>query len=137
MRIGMGKLNPQVAQVLALESRTLLAAGALDPSFGSDGIVLTDFEGAAAAHAVTPLPLPDGRIVAIGQAGAQFNNGRITAVRFLPNGKADATFGIGGVASFNFNGLPPATDAARLSDGKILIAGTLADPMLVSAPNAD
>ena len=65
--------------------------GSLDPSFGGDGMVTTDF-GNVAADAVA-LQF-DGKIVAVG--------GQAVA-RYLPDGSLDASFGAGGKVTTDFS----------------------------------
>jgi uncharacterized delta-60 repeat protein len=73
----------------------LLPNGQPDPTFGSGGIVSLTIDATAIAFAVAATP--DGRIVLAGNA---FTNRLVTvAVRLLPNGRLDPTFGTDGVVS--------------------------------------
>src|SRR5215471_6412623 len=98
-------------QSLAKRTRTLMALaivlspamvkaqsnGTLDPSFGTGGIVTTDFAGAGdGAFAIAVQP--DGKLVA---AGPAFVNGasNFALARYNSNGTLDAGFGAGGRAS--------------------------------------
>jgi uncharacterized delta-60 repeat protein len=99
-----------------LESRALLNAGTLDPSFGNGGIVLsfptkTDTATYAALQ-------PDGKLLQVGEAP----NGDIVLVRYNPDGTPDTTFGTGGEA-LSLSGT--ASAIAVQPDGKILVAGSL------------
>ena len=69
-----------------------LEDGALDPSFGGDGTVTTELGSFAGANDV--LVQTDGRIVAVGAAGDD-DHGGLGAVRYLPDGALDPSFGGG------------------------------------------
>ncbi|MEA2421536.1 MAG: hypothetical protein QOF55_635, partial [Thermoleophilaceae bacterium] len=92
--------------------------GTLDPAFGSGGVATLD-PGIGGSHAFVVRVLADGRVLAGGQAGAQYE-----LVRLLPTGMADPSFGNGGVTVES----PPAAGAisalAPLGDGRVLAAGT-------------
>lgn len=102
------------------------SSGALDPTFGSGGIVLTDFHGNT--DAVQELLLQsDGKIIAVGSA---FNNAlgggkaNFAVARYLPSGALDATFGTGGKVTADFRqNNDVALDAVLQPDGKIVLAG--------------
>ena len=81
--------------------------GSLDPSFGGDGMVTTDF-GNVAADAVA-LQF-DGKIVAVG--------GQAVA-RYLPDGSLDASFGAGGKVTTDFS----VSDVKVDRDGRIVVSG--------------
>lgn len=74
--------------------RTRLAAGALDPGFGTDGIVLADF-GAGHNRINAVVPLPDGRILVGGTASR--GGLSIALARYDAAGALDPSFGDGGV----------------------------------------
>ena len=66
--------------------------GRLDPTFGADGGVTTPFPGGD-AHA-TAVVARQRKIVVAGVAG-----GKLTAARYLRDGRLDATFGNGGTTT--------------------------------------
>jgi uncharacterized delta-60 repeat protein len=71
----------------ALEDRCLLSAGALDPTFGSGGVVTTSLSrGIDTAYAV--LIQPNGKLVEAGIA-----NGPMALVRYNADGSLDSSFG--------------------------------------------
>jgi uncharacterized delta-60 repeat protein len=80
----------------------LTPGGALDPSFGSNGSVTTDFAGKE-DRAQDMAVMPDGRIVVAGWAntgtgtvkGVPVYNYDIAVARYLPSGAPDTTFGNG------------------------------------------
>ncbi|HUU82869.1 MAG TPA: hypothetical protein VM243_05125 [Phycisphaerae bacterium] len=99
--------------------------GTLDPTFGVDGLVTTDFSdgrGSDAVHAITFDT--DRRIVVAGSSavtGADF-----ALARYDPDGTLDPTFGEGGLVTTDFSdagghdiGWAIAIDA----DGRIVVAG--------------
>jgi uncharacterized delta-60 repeat protein len=97
-------------------TRVEAAAGDLDAGFGAGGKVTTDifgdFDGA-----VSVLVQTDGKIVAVGNAGAF-----CAVIRYDNLGNRDLSFGNGGMALIGFDG-GLALDAALQSDGKIVIVG--------------
>ena len=96
------------------------AAGMLDASFGTGGLVATDgvAPGFDQGHAVAVQP--DGRIVVAGASGYG-PEARLLLARFEPGGAPDATFGTGGVAA----AIPGAVARAVVvqPDGRVVVAG--------------
>jgi uncharacterized delta-60 repeat protein len=71
--------------------------GALDPSFGSNGIATTRFTGSTLNNLGRKLVLqPGGRIVLVGYVAVDATTFRCGIARFNANGTLDATFGTGG-----------------------------------------
>jgi uncharacterized delta-60 repeat protein len=110
--------------VETLDDRTLLNAGALDPTFGLGGKVFINspLAGAAAALAIQS----DGKIVAVGIASSGTDNDFAVA-RYLPNGALDPGFGSGtghpGVVLTNFSVNDGASAMMIQPNGDILVAG--------------
>jgi uncharacterized delta-60 repeat protein len=123
----------------ALEDRTLLSAGALDPTFGNGAGYVTTSPTSGADLARDGLIQPDGKILAAGivytPKGEDFG-----IVRYNPNGSLDTSFGSGGTALADFSSyygkksslsvLAAVDDSAALypqagtvNDGKIVLAG--------------
>lgn len=107
------------------------ANGALDPSFGVDGKVITDFESRGDA-AYEILIQPDGGIVVTGSATVADTFGQadsnFAAVRYSSNGELDTAFGTNGMTSVNVAGRTDLGFAAALQpDGKIVLAGRVAN----------
>ena len=97
--------------------------GTLDPTFGGDGRVATDFTpdsdwaGAVAIQA-------DGKIVAAGQSGVFGTNTMFAVVRYNPDGTRDTTFGEHGRVTTDFTPGDDGANAVGLqSNGKIVVAG--------------
>ncbi|MFI5172462.1 MAG: T9SS type A sorting domain-containing protein [Chitinophagales bacterium] len=99
-------------------------AGELDPGFGTGGIVITDFGQEQDDYAYSVLVQPDGKIIIAGWSYTTFENDFAVA-RYNSDGTLDVDFGIGGLATFDFEGEEDYGYSALLqSDGKIVIAGT-------------
>jgi uncharacterized delta-60 repeat protein len=98
-------------------------AGALDPSFGGDGKVTTNFttgDDLALAVAVQP---SDGKIVAAG--GAPGSGGRFAVARYSSDGNLDTSFSGDGKVTTNFtSGRDFAAGVAIQTDERIVAAGT-------------
>jgi len=98
------------------------AGGALDPTFGSGGKVLTNLGVTVVPH--DAVLQSNGDIVVAAEIGVNFG-----VVRYLPNGNLDSTFGSGGVAQTSFSDFfSPANALALQSDGKIVAAGEERSP---------
>jgi len=109
--------------LLALPS-TAYGAGALDPTFGADGMVTTPVGPVGSVDSAQALAVqPDGKFVAAGTSGGDF-----ALVRYNPDGRLDSTFdGDGKVTTAIAAGSRPLPDVARAvviqTDGKIVVAG--------------
>lgn len=94
--------------------------GALDPTFGTAGVVTTMIPGEAAAVALQP----DGRIVITGYANTVDSSG-VAVVRYNPDGSLDSTFGGDGIVMTDVGpGQEVAYAAAIQPDGKIVIGAS-------------
>ena len=117
----------------SLESRRLLTAGQLDPTFGNGGVV-RDVSLPVASDVVVQ---PDGKVV----EAAQFF-GHISVARFNADGSPDKSFGYFGRLTSDVGGVTKVADIALQSDGKIVVAGTVNgnsvnDDFLVTRYNAN
>ncbi|TMA81131.1 MAG: hypothetical protein E6J77_17415, partial [Deltaproteobacteria bacterium] len=129
------------------------SAGALDPTFGSGGKVLTDLGGNDEVFAL--LVQPDGRLVAAGvsDVAGSFD---FALARYNPDGTLDATFGAAGqvVTDFgpafvgsdpsncalpiaDFHGADVAFALALQPDGKLVAAGVSTGDFALARYNAD
>jgi uncharacterized delta-60 repeat protein len=100
-----------------------LPSGALDPTFGSGGVVITDSFTPAADAARAVLVQPDGRIVAAGLANVDVSPDFAVA-RYLTDGSLDPSFGSGGTTTTDFGGNEQPGNAVTLQpDGKIVVGG--------------
>ena len=98
--------------------------GRLDHSFGGDGKVVVGF-GGDYSQAFAIVLLPDGKFVAVGAAGPDYDHRRIALARFLPNGNLDMAFGGGdGLATARPPGsVASEASSAAASGGKIVVGG--------------
>ena len=118
------------ALVLCLAGSAAGAAGDLDPTFGTGGVVESPALGIGGSEAHDLIPLPSGDMVAAGFLVAAFTTNPFTIdidfalVRYDTNGVPDPAFGPAGVAHANFaGGNDQATAVARQPDGKLIAAG--------------
>ena len=122
-----------VAGVVATAAPAYATPGNLDSTFGTGGVVTTDF-GASPSEPEIANDMaiqPDGKIVTAGRAGVDQTpiggDGAFGIARYLPDGSLDPTFGTGGLVKTKFQA-PPNRDIARAvalqSDGKIVVGGT-------------
>ena len=105
--------------------------GNLDPSFGSGGVVFTDF-GGRGDLAQTSVLQPDGKLVVAGWVsvpGSQYDFG---LVRYNSDGSLDATFGAGGkvVTPIVGNLGELVRGMALAPGGKIVVTGDLYNPSI-------
>jgi len=103
-----------------------LPDGSLDPTFGTGGIVMTDFGGEDnQAYAVAEQR--DGKIVVAGWARGSINETVMSVTRYNVDGTLDLTFGPGGTG-YRHQAVAGLTSLAKdveiLSDGSILVVGS-------------
>ncbi|MGC0329816.1 putative delta-60 repeat protein/putative repeat protein (TIGR01451 family) [Streptomyces sp. SAI-170] len=98
--------------------------GALDPGFGGDGKVVTDFAGGSLDGSSDLALQSDGKIVAAGISQADF-----AVARYNPDGSLDPAFsGDGKVTTDVDNGFFDVANAVAIqSDGKIVASGNTGD----------
>jgi uncharacterized delta-60 repeat protein len=94
-----------------------LPDGSLDPTFGTGGLVTTDFGGIDRGFAL--VLQPDGKLVAAGFSGGDF-----ALARYLPDGSLDPMFGTGGLVTTDFGGAAEAVALVLQPDGKLVAAGS-------------
>ena len=107
--------------------------GNLDPSFGTDGKVLTSFgpRATCTSYANAAAIQPDGKVIAAGIArcgtGGVLLDYTYAVARFDLDGTLDPTFGVGGQVRTNFTpGYDNLADVALTPGGKVVVAGTSA-----------
>src|SRR5256886_8686107 len=114
------------AMVLIMSGQIAQAAdGDLDPTFGTDGKVLTDFDHSTdIANAVAVQT--DGKLVVIGTTyiNNDFSDEDFAVARYNPDGTLDETFGVGGKVQTDFPDLAAVASSVVIQpDGKIVVAG--------------
>lgn len=99
------------------------ANGALDKSFGHDGLVMS----AVGVDAQAVTLQADGRIVIGGSAQNSLNGDmNFVVVRLEPDGSFDASFGVGGAITTDFaQGRDTVSTVLIQSDGRIIAGGTV------------
>ncbi|MEC3956419.1 hypothetical protein VMT65_25525 [Nocardia sp. CDC153] len=104
------------------------ADGKQDTGFGDGGKATTDFGGKAdVAYGLAIAP--DGKLVAAGTSTGTATGDNIALARYSADGKPDNGFGDGGKISTDLGTKADHGSAVALqSDGKILVAGSTADP---------
>src|SRR5213080_2597038 len=112
------------------------AAGDLDPTFGTGGMVMTDINRSTdIANAVAVQS--DGKLVVVGQTyqDNDFSDEDFAVARYNPDGTLDESFGVGGKVRTDFPGLAAVPSAVVIQpDGKIVVAGG-AFPLFTFAGN--
>ncbi len=98
------------------------SVGVLDPEFGMNGIVTTDFFNND-DYAYDLAIQPDGKIILAGYVYSY--KADFALVRYNSNGSLDNSFGVGGKVTTDFASSDDMAAAVALQpDGKILVAGT-------------
>ncbi len=110
------------------------ANGTLDTTFGSGGIVTTDFDGLD-DQAGDVLLQPDGKIIALGTATISSTNTDFALVRYNTNGSLDTSFGTGGKVTTNIGQFDQGQRGALQGDGKIVLVGGSGFSVLRYNPN--
>ncbi|HVD95041.1 MAG TPA: delta-60 repeat domain-containing protein, partial [Candidatus Limnocylindria bacterium] len=115
-----------ITLAFVVSGRTVPAVdGDLDPTFGTDGKVLTDFDHSTdIANAVAIQA--DGKLVVVGTTyqDNDFSTEDFAVARYNPDGTLDKTFGAGGKVQTDFPGLAAVASSVVIQpDGKIVVAG--------------
>lgn len=112
----------------------LLPDGTYDATFGTNGWVITDFNGGNdQANAVAVQP--DGKIVAAGFT-RNGTDADFALARYLPDGSLDASFGAGGRVVTKIDLLADIIrDMTIASNGKIVVCGTTLASQVFNTPS--
>lgn len=106
--------------------------GALDLSFGINGIVLTNLLSKTKLttfdEANSLLIQPDGKLVVVGQTDSESSTPRFAVLRYNSNGSLDTTFNTDGLATTDiavdeYGGYDTAYSVVLQPDGKLVAAG--------------
>jgi uncharacterized delta-60 repeat protein len=111
---------------IGFASPSYAAAGNLDPTFGGDGKVTTDFTNSYdAAYSIAIQD--DGKLVVVGETASDQRSPEFAVARYNPDGSLDPSFSKNGKRRTDFT---PHEDVpfgvAIQADGKIVVAGTAA-----------
>jgi uncharacterized delta-60 repeat protein len=107
-----------------LEDRLVPSAGALDPTFGTGGVVTTDL-GSNADRVAAVVGQADGKLVAAGVMQDTNGASEFALARYQANGALDPAFGSGGVVKTSVTRYGARIAAVTLQpDGKIVVAGS-------------
>ncbi len=111
-----------------VEGRPALSNGALDPGFGTGGVVTTPLgrsgegDGAEAVH-----PLADGESWSRGRLTFDISSqSDFALVRYQANGELDPTFGANGIVITPGPRADEVADLLALSDGDLFVVGNSA-----------
>ena len=96
-----------------ITTTVLAAGGLLDPTFGTNGVVITDL-GSSTDSGVNVVLQPDGKIVMASSGSAPY------LTRFNTDGTLDTTFGTNGKVTTAVGG-----PVALQADGKLLVGGEM------------
>jgi uncharacterized delta-60 repeat protein len=106
--------------LIGLANPAFATAGTLDPTFGGDGKVLTDFTSRTDIANGVAIQA-DGKLVV---AGASGGGSKFALARYNPHGSLDTTFSGNGKLTTDFTPhVDYANDLAIQSDGKIVVVG--------------
>jgi uncharacterized delta-60 repeat protein len=94
--------------------------GTADPSYGNNGLVITNFGNSCNINAL--VLQPGNKVVAVGNYN-DGTNGDFAIARYLINGSLDTSFNGSGEVTSNFGNSDNAISVALQTNGKILVGG--------------
>jgi uncharacterized delta-60 repeat protein/LPXTG-motif cell wall-anchored protein len=95
--------------------------GALDATFGTAGITITNFGSNSSGNSVAIQA--DGKILVAGYSNERGGARDFAVLRYNANGALDTTFGTAGITTTNVGNNGTGSSMAIQTDGKILVAG--------------
>ena len=102
--------------------------GALDTTFGGDGIVTTGLGRSSSEIGNAVQVQADGKILVAGWTAAS-NDSDFVVVRYNPTGTLDTSFSGDGIARASVSQADTGTDVAIDPNGKVVVVGTITDPV--------
>lgn len=99
------------------------ASGQLDEGFSGDGRGLTDLQAGSDDEALAAIVDDHSRLLLAGYSFRTPEGIRLALARYLPDGRLDPTFGVGGVVINTLGGGMIANDVAIDAVGRIVVAG--------------
>lgn len=130
-KAGIGRRDSFIAE--PLESRRLLSAGFLDPTFGTNGTVTQQYNGNN--DGVASVVQADGKIIVVGDTQAAGANKQAFIARFNADGSPDTSYGTNGV-TFLSEGAGQdtiATGVAIDTNGNAVVCGVVGSGISGSA----
>ncbi len=118
-----------------LEVKSLLSAGAIDLSFGTNGTQLVNVGTAAAGETATSMAVnANGQIIVAGSATGGATGSDFALTELNANGSVNTSFGVAGHVILNIAGTQndQINSVAVDASGKIVVAGTTSDAAGVS-----
>lgn len=122
-----------IISILSFQRAAQAQAGALDPNFGTNGLVPNLLIQNQDSYGLSDTALqPDGKIVVAG--GITFRYGtypnwqfqtRFLLIRYKSDGSLDPEFGTGGISAIPFARSASASSVSILPDGKFLAVGSM------------
>ncbi len=104
------------------------ADGSLDPTFGTNGVVVTRIGGTSETFNGGLLVQPDGKIVAVGSASIGSYK-QLVIARYNSNGTLDSSFGTRGIVQKALSGYDLLGKPLALQpDGKMVVAAAYTEP---------
>ena len=115
----------------------VIAAGKLDASFSSDGMVKTDIGGGEFGYDV--VVQADGKIVMAGSSFSGWPDSEFAVVRYLADGSLDTSFSGDGkvTTAFAAGQITEGHSVAMQTDGKIVVAGNVGSDFGIVRYNTD
>jgi uncharacterized delta-60 repeat protein len=104
-----------------------LTNGALDSTFGTGGVITTNFSGTSSDIAYSIAVQRDGKLVAAGHTG-DYPTEDFALARYTSTGQLDQTFGAGGLVATDIASIDLGYAIAIQRDGKILLSGGTLGP---------
>jgi uncharacterized delta-60 repeat protein len=101
------------------------ADGAVDGTFGTNGVSLVANDTTTTAHDLRCLSMPDSSIVLAGNSGV-YRNVDLILARVTPDGMQDAGFGKGGITRIDLGGIEELASMVQLADGRLGVGGRTA-----------
>ena len=106
--------------VLLSASKAFAARGTLDPTFGSHGVVTTQFNNLPSSAQDIALQA-DGKILVLGNVSLSDEQSAKVIARYNSNGTLDTSFGVNGVVTVDTSIW--SSSIALQTDGKIIVGG--------------
>jgi uncharacterized delta-60 repeat protein len=111
---------------LLVSTSALAEGGVLDPTFGTNGVVVTDL-GSSSDTGINIALQPDGKIIMLGSAQLDSSDPYYRTpiiLRYNPDGTLDNTFGTGGKLIISIDRFR-AVKVALQSNGKLVVGGSM------------